>query len=135
VDNGRIPCNFTSSGNLKFVPSFTPRESGKHEVSIKFNNNEVPDSPFVCNVIDLNRVQLINIIDVNSSTFLFPIYKTNYIDINLSEVFNQNLNVKLTTPSGAQLPISRTTTDENTIRIGFVANEIGKIVYFSIFLV
>lgn len=32
VENGRIPCNFSNQGNLRFVPSFTPREAGKHEV-------------------------------------------------------------------------------------------------------
>lgn len=39
VENGRIPCNFSNQGNLRFVPSFTPREAGKHEVSNLFVSN------------------------------------------------------------------------------------------------
>jgi hypothetical protein len=41
VENGKIPCTFTSQGNLKFVPTFTPREAGQHNVTIKFNGIEV----------------------------------------------------------------------------------------------
>ena len=123
VDNGKIPCNFTSSGNLKFIPSFTPRDAGKHEVSIKFNNHEVPESPFVCNVVDINRITVLN--SNETSSFLFPIYKTNFVEVSLSEEFSQHLNVKLTAPSGQQVPVSRVVTPQNTIKIGFVANEIG----------
>lgn len=133
VDNGRIPCNFTSSGNLKFIPSFTPRDAGKHEVSVKFNNFEVPDSPFICNVIDLNRITVTSYTESTSpgslpaapGPLLFPIYKTNLIEISLDEIFAHNLQAKLIAPSGILLPLSRSTTHTATIKLGFLANEIG----------
>ncbi len=133
VDNGRIPCNFTSQGNLKFIPSFTPQNAGKHEISIKFNNHEVPDSPFVCHVIDINRITVVNheTRASSSNALLFPIYKTNYVDVSMDEVFAHNLNVKLTTPTGSEIPISRakSPTDGDIIKLGFMANEIGMLLF------
>ena len=137
VDNGRIPCNFTSQGNLKFIPSFTPRDAGKHQVSIKFNNHEVPESPFICNVIDLSRVtvasydQQQNVSVTATSPLLLPIFKTNFVEISLDEAFSHQLNVRLNTPGGSLLPLSRTTTSRNTVKVGFVANEIGKSLFFQ----
>ena len=29
VENGRIACNFSNQGNLRFIPSFIPLEPGK----------------------------------------------------------------------------------------------------------
>ncbi len=128
VDNGKIPCNFTSQGNLKFIPSFTPRDSGKHEISIKFNNLEVPESPFYCHVVDINRITLVSREShlLATSALLFPIYKTNFIDVSLEDLFLHNLNVKLITPSGFEIPISRSSSTQSMIQLEFVANEVGK---------
>ncbi len=128
VDNGKIPCNFTSQGNLKFTPSFTPRDAGKHEVSIKFNNHEVHESPFYCHVVDINRITVLSREHHLNATsvLLFPIYKTNFIDVSLEDVFLHNLNVKLITPSGSDIPISRSTSAHSMIQLEFMANEVGE---------
>lgn len=123
VENGRIPCNFSNQGNLRFVPSFTPRETGKHEITVKFNSIEVPGSPFVCNVIDVNRVALLNY-DQNS-TIMFPIYKTSTLELNSSDLSSSNINIKLTSPSGQSVPVNRSITQQSTVKISFQPNEIG----------
>lgn len=122
VENGRIPCNFSNQGNLRFIPCFTPREPGKHEVSVRFNNHDVPGSPFICNVIDLNRITLANF---NQNTASYPIYKTNSLELNSNDLSSNNINIKLTAPSGTQLPVSRSITPYNTLKISFQAHEIG----------
>ena len=123
VENGRIPCNFSNQGNLRFIPSFTPREPGKHEVTVRFNSYEVPGSPFTCNVVDVNRVTLVNY--DHNSTIIYPIYKTNSLELNSNDLSSSSINIKLTSPSGLQIPVSRSITAHNTLKISFQANEIG----------
>ncbi len=124
IENGRIPCTFSNQGNLRFIPAFTPREPGKHEVTIKFNSYEVPGSPFICNVIDLNKLTLINCENPNGP-LLFSIYKTHTLEINSQHLSSNDINIKLMSPSHIQLPLSRTVTPYNTIKFNFQATEIG----------
>lgn len=120
VENGRIPCTFSNQGNLRFIPCFTPREPGKHEISVKFNNHDVPGSPFFCNIVDLSRLTIPNI---NQP---FAVYKTNVIELNSSDLNNNDITLKLISPSGIQVPISRSITPYNTLKITFQPVEIGN---------
>lgn len=83
----------------------------------------MPGSPFVCNVVDVNRVTLLNY-DHNSS-ISFPIYKANSLELNSNDLSSSNINIKLTSPAGLQVPVSRSITPHNTLKISFQANEIG----------
>ena len=123
VENGRIPCNFTNQGNLRFIPSFTPRESGKHEVTVRFNSHEVPGSPFVCDVVDVNRVTLVNF--EQNMPIIVPIFKSNSVELNPHDLPSSSISVKLTTPSGTQIPVSRSITPQNTVKLIFQSKEIG----------
>ena len=123
IENGRIPCTFSNQGNLRFIPAFTPREAGKHEVTVKFNSHEVPGSPFVCHVVDVNKVTLLNANE--SGAFLFAIYKAHTLELNSRDLSSSEIKIKLTSPSRIQVPITRSVTSQNTIKIGFQATEIG----------
>jgi filamin len=123
VENGKIPCNFTNQGNLKFIPAFTPREPGKHNISIKFNGFEVPGSPFTCQVVDLNRVTLLN--HDTSRPFKFSINRQNSIELNANESFNPNINATLTSISGKSVSITRSITPNGNLKLSFVATEVG----------
>ena len=106
---------------MRFVPSFVPRESGKHEVSVKFNSYDVPGSPFVCNVVDVTKVALVN--TEQNKTLLYPIFKTNSIDFNAGD--SNLMTVKMTSPTGKQVPINRS--PNNSSRFNFQAAEIGNL--------
>ena len=123
VENGRIPCNFSNQGNLRFIPSFTPREPGKHEVTVRFNSYEVPGSPFSCDVVDVNRVTLLNL--EQNMPIILPIYKSNSLELNTHDLPNSSISVKLTAPSGSQIPVSRIVTPQNTVKLAFQSSEIG----------
>lgn len=123
VENGRIPCTFLNQGNLRFVPSFTPREAGKHEVTIKFNSYEVPGSPFICNVVDINKIILANYDSRNP--IIFPIGKISSVELNSNDLSSSNINIKLMSPSGVQVPINRAVTPHNTLKLSFQPSEIG----------
>lgn len=51
--NGRnVPNYVQSEGNAKFRVNFKPTEANVHVVSVKFNGQAVPGSPFLVNIID-----------------------------------------------------------------------------------
>ena len=148
VENGRIPCQFVNQGNLRFVPSFIPREAGPHQVNVRFNTHEVPGSPFVCEVVDVNKVTLLRSSSANTSStasvdgsssgsgapsLSFGIGKKSWLELALNGLSSASINLKLTSPSGAQLPVSRSTGDNNNsnsnsntlLKLDFQLNEIG----------
>jgi hypothetical protein len=145
VENGQIPCNFSSQGNLRFLPSFTAREAGGHEVTVKFNGYEVPGSPFICNIIDMKKLFLLpqpvsNNNDNNNvhnhslaganglnGSLIFPIYKTNTLELDSTGLISNNINIKLTSPTGGQCLIAKAMTQENALKLSFQASEIGEL--------
>jgi filamin len=123
VENGKIPCNFSNQGNLRFIPSFTPRDTGKHEITVRFNSFEALGSPFICEVVDVTKVTLVGY--EKNSPFILPIYKTSSIELNANDLSTSSINIKLTSPSGTQIPVSRSITPQNTVKLTFQSNEIG----------
>ena len=54
--NGRnVPNYVQSEGNAKFKVNFKPTEPCVHTVSVKFNSESVPGSPYMVNVIDSSQ--------------------------------------------------------------------------------
>ncbi len=83
----------------------------------------MPGSPFICDVIDVNKVALINY-DQNE-TLMFPVFRSNSLELNSNNLSSSSINIKLTSPSGMQVPVSRSITAHNTLKITFQPNEIG----------
>ena len=46
VNNKNVPNYVQSEGNAKFRVNFKPTEAQPHLISVKFNNEPVPNSPF-----------------------------------------------------------------------------------------
>jgi len=128
IENGRIPCTFQNQGNLRFIPSFTPFESGRHEITVKFNGYEVPGSPFYCQVVDVNKITVLGATDN-----LYSVYKSGSLELNINGMSSEDINVKLTSPSRLNVPVSRVVTPQNTMKISFQPQEIGTGI-FSNFL-
>lgn len=124
VSNGRIPCTFTNNGNLIFIPSFIPIESGDHSVSVKFNGHEVPNSPFNCHIIDSAKINISQ--EDKSKSLRYPINKENSIElITYESIYYEKLNAKLVTPNENSLPVKITQQTQSSIRVHFQSNEIG----------
>lgn len=51
VNGGRVPTSAQAQGPHTYAISFTPREPVVHIVDLKFNAEDVPGSPFSCQVI------------------------------------------------------------------------------------
>jgi filamin len=128
IENGRIPCTFQNQGNLRFIPSFTPFESGRHEITIKFNGYEVPGSPFYCQVVDVNKITVLGATDN-----LYSVYKSGSLELSINGMSSEDINVKLTSPSRLNVPVSRVVTPQNTMKISFQPQEIGTGIFSNFF--
>jgi filamin len=56
---------------------------------------------------------------------LFPVNKTTHLELTSNDLANNDINIKLTNPSGHQLTVTRSVTPQNTLKISFVPTEIG----------
>lgn len=55
--NGRnVPNYVQSEGNAKFRVNFKPQEAAPHSLSVRFNGEPVPGSPFTCKVMGSNQI-------------------------------------------------------------------------------
>ena len=50
VGGKNVPNYVQSEGNAKFRVNFKPTEAATHLLSVKFNNEFVPNSPFACEI-------------------------------------------------------------------------------------
>ena len=50
VGGKNVPNYVQSEGNAKFRVNFKPLEAHTHMLSVKFNNESVPNSPFACEI-------------------------------------------------------------------------------------
>ncbi len=51
VGGKNVPNFVTSEGNARFRVNFKPTEAEKHSLSVRFNGQPVPGSPFSCNIV------------------------------------------------------------------------------------
>ena len=100
-----------------------PQESGKHEITVRFNSFEAPGSPFICEIFDVNKIGLVGY--EKNVPITIPIFKTNCVELNANDLSSSSISVKLISPSGVQIPVSRSITPQNTIKLTFQSNEIG----------
>ncbi|CAD5230269.1 unnamed protein product [Bursaphelenchus okinawaensis] len=57
VNEGKIPSMAHPLGQHKYDISFVPRENVDHHVSVRFNNEPVPGSPFLCRLLSSLQVR------------------------------------------------------------------------------
>ncbi|CAJ0583097.1 unnamed protein product, partial [Mesorhabditis spiculigera] len=58
VNEGRIPSMANSLGQHRYDISFVPRETQDHTITVRFNNEPVPGSPFNCKIASAAPVQM-----------------------------------------------------------------------------
>ncbi|KAK6008917.1 Filamin/ABP280 repeat protein, partial [Ostertagia ostertagi] len=51
VNDGRVPSMAHALGQHRYDISFVPKESADHTITIRFNNEPVPGSPFTCHLV------------------------------------------------------------------------------------
>lgn len=63
VNGGLVPTSAQAQGPHTYAISFTPREATTHSVDLRFNGQDVPGSPFKCNVAPAARIIMPDTLD------------------------------------------------------------------------
>ncbi|KAJ8980083.1 hypothetical protein NQ317_009439 [Molorchus minor] len=63
VNGGLVPTSAQAQGPHTYAISFTPRETTVHSVDLRFNGQDVPGSPFKCNVSAAARILSLETLD------------------------------------------------------------------------
>jgi filamin len=56
VNEGKIPSMAQALGQHRYEISFVPRDNYDHTISVRFNNEAVPGSPFLCRLLSALQV-------------------------------------------------------------------------------
>ncbi|XP_013775194.1 LOW QUALITY PROTEIN: filamin-A-like [Limulus polyphemus] len=120
VNEGDVPNHVQVLGGGQCVVSFRPSNPGKHIVDIKFNGENIPESPFNIQVKDKSQFS----IDL-SNVELIPIGQSVQFPINVSDGSETELKINLISPQGNQVPVKITRNNQTGFLAEFVPKEVG----------
>jgi len=119
VNGGQVPTSAQAHGLHTYAISFTPKEPKPHEVELKFNGEDVPGSPFVCQVIDSRQVRVsgegLEKVAINRATLL-------YIDVQGQP---SSLDVRVLSPSRKIVPSSIEAVTDYRYSVEYKPTEVG----------
>nr|XP_045601850.1 filamin-A-like isoform X1 [Procambarus clarkii] len=119
VNNGQVPTSAQAQGNHVYAISFTPKEAKPHVVELKFNGENVPGSPFSCEVVDVSRV---TVAGTGLEKVPVDLPATFTVDSQASE---EQLEVKVLSPSRQNLEPRVSTNDEGKLLVEYTPTEVG----------
>ncbi|WKY14556.1 hypothetical protein Q1695_000244 [Nippostrongylus brasiliensis] len=102
VNEGRVPSMAHALGQHRYDISFVPKENADHTITIRFNNEPVPGSPFTCQLVSAAQASA-------SGTGLerVPVDELTEIKIQTSATDTQP-EVRVRDPQGNDLPVEIT---------------------------
>ena len=83
----------------------------------------MPASPFICQVVDINRVTLLN--HDSNRPFKFSVNRQSSIELNATESLSSNIIATLISSTGKSVQVTRSITQNGNIKLSFVATEVG----------
>ena len=119
--NGRnVPNYVQSEGNAKFKVNFKPQENAPHYLSVKFNNEPVPNSPFECKIIDSQQLVV-----SGPGVKMCPVSQPAKVNISSTTGNCKDCLIKVHTPGGEILPLSTVTSEWNQGVHVYTPTEVG----------
>jgi len=95
-------------GDGSYLVRYTPVEVGQFKIFVKWNNRDVPGSPFLSYVINPEKVRVIggwqSVLDFRNVLNL-KLYEEKVINFDTSEAGPGTLNASILTPNGTKLPL------------------------------
>ncbi|KAG7158756.1 Filamin-A-like 5 [Homarus americanus] len=119
VNNGQVPTSAQAQGNHVYAISFTPKEAKPHVVELKFNGENVPGSPFSCEVVDVSRVTV-----AGAGLEKVPVDQPATFTVD-SQASVDQLEVKVLSPSRLSLEPHVSTNDEGKLLVEYTPTEVG----------
>nr|CAD7463461.1 unnamed protein product [Timema tahoe] len=121
VAGRNVPNYVQSEGNAKFRVNFKPQEEAPHSLSVRFNGEPVPGSPFTCKVVDVSQVVV-----SGSALKMSPVGRLAQLVIGTGGALElrTQCEVIVTSPSGLSVPARVTRKDKITAE--FTPSEVGR---------
>ena len=119
--NGRnVPNYVQSEGNAKFKVNFKPQENAPHYLSVKFNNEPVPNSPFECKIIDSQQLVV-----SGPGVKMCPVSQPAKVNISSTTGNCKDCLIKVHSPGGEILALSTLTSEWNQGSYVYTPSEVG----------
>ncbi|XP_051156361.1 filamin-A [Leptopilina boulardi] len=118
VNGGRVPTSAQAQGSHTYAISFTPREPIVHTVDLRFNSEDVPGSPFSCQVSDTARVLITEVLEK--------------VSVNRVATFTIEANpslgspvIEVLSPTRESIPVQIKQTEHGSYNAGFTPKDVG----------
>lgn len=119
--NGRnVPNYVQSEGNAKFRVNFKPTEPQMHMISVKFNGEPVPGSPYYVRVTDSSQSVI-----TGSSLRMTSLSRGARFTVDTRGAENADCKVIVTGPTGKKIPVNLTRTSGTTFEVQFNPSDVG----------
>ncbi|XP_050456276.1 filamin-A isoform X1 [Cataglyphis hispanica] len=119
VNGKNVPNYVQSEGNAKFRVNFKPQEAAVHSLSVRFNGEPVPGSPFSCKVVGAGQA-----IISGHNLKMGAVKRLMSFTVD-PQTPSTNCDVIATPPSGIALPITIEPID-GKYNVSFVPTEVGR---------
>merc|ERR1719232_2044954 len=120
VNGKNVPNYVQSEGNAKFKVNFKPQEIAFHLLSVKFNNEPVPGSPFECRIIDSQQLRV-----GGQGVKMCPVAQPTDVVITSSAGNAADCVIKVHSPGGDILPLSVKEVNSKEQEVEYVPMEVG----------
>lgn len=109
VGGKNVPNFVTSEGNARFKVNFKPTEAAKHSLSVRFNGQAVPGSPFTC-VISPQPASTLKAMASGEALRQAPVNVDNVFELEGFDTVEPQ--IYITSPAGDNLPCKLALRDE-----------------------
>ncbi|KAM3727354.1 Filamin-C [Dirofilaria immitis] len=123
VNEGRIPSMAQSLGQHRYDISFVPRELIDHTISVRFNNEPVPGSPFICHLVTAQSVTV-----SGPGLERVPVGQVAQIYVFVEGMKDMLPQIRITDSQGNNIPISisKSDVDDKKCIISYTPRNVGN---------
>lgn len=119
VNDGRVPSQARALGGHKYDISFIPKENLDHTISVRFNNEPVPGSPFICQLVNTSQAHA-----TGPGLERIPVDEEAQVFIHSSEDAVPEIRVR--DVQAADIPVRTHTKEPGTTVASFVPKAVGN---------
>ncbi|CAG9538606.1 unnamed protein product [Cercopithifilaria johnstoni] len=123
VNDGRIPSMAQSLGQHRYDISFVPRELADHTISVRFNNEPVPGSPFICHLVTAQSVTV-----SGPGLERIPVGQTAQIYVAIEGMKDMLPQIRITDSQNNTIPasISKSDTEDKKYIVSYTPKNVGN---------
>ncbi|XP_022254060.1 filamin-B-like isoform X2 [Limulus polyphemus] len=120
VEGKNVPNYVQSEGNAQFRVNFKPSDPQTHMLSVKFNKQHVPGSPFYIKMMNSSQ-PLVS----GTSLKMTSVSRGANFTVDTHGQENMKCDVEVTAPSGKTLPVDIKASSYTTFNVYFSTSEVG----------